>query len=145
MDKRIEDIFEMNSIMENTFFSDLDKILTIPKSLNATHIKAMVIISSNELQSMSKVSRKLNLEKGSFTPVANKLIDIGYIEKIKCTEDKRASYLVLTESGKDFVAHLIDSIGKHINSKLNKLSKEEKEAYFSCIKIILNYTTKINE
>lgn len=92
---------------------------------------------------MSSVSQGLNLEKGSFTPVANRLIQYDYIEKVCSKEDKRVSYLILTEKGQEFVDRLYEGIKKHIQKKLEILGEDEREVYFAAIRLVLSISKKI--
>ncbi|WP_105617014.1 MarR family winged helix-turn-helix transcriptional regulator [Vallitalea okinawensis] len=139
----ISSIFELNYIIENTFFSKLKDKFDFPDEIKDTHIKALIIINEGNKITMSQVSQKLNLVKGAFTPVANRLINFGFVEKMRCEEDKRVSYLSLTQAGSDFVTDLMGIITDDILNKINKLSDDEQEAYFAAIKFIVSTTKKI--
>lgn len=139
----IYSIFELNYIIENTFFSKLKDEFDFPHELKDAHIKTLIILHIDKKVSMSQVSHKLNLVKGAFTPVANRLIKFGFIKKIKSEEDKRVSYLILTQKGSEFVIGLFETLTNSILKKVNKLSDLEKDAYFAAINLVLSTTKKI--
>lgn len=141
----IGSIFELNYTIHNTFFSKLNEDFEIPEGLNDTHIKTLIIMKYAKEITMSQVSHRLDLVKGAFTPVANRLIKFRFIEKIKSEKDKRISYLVLTPEGSEFVSSLLEALSNGILQKLSKLSDEEKEAYFAAIKFVLSTTKKISD
>lgn len=143
MQDRLISLLAINPIIDSTFFNDLHKTFTVPDELNTTHIKTMVIVGDKEKQTMSSVSKELNLEKGSFTPVANRLINNGYIQKVQSSEDRRIWYLELTKKGKDFVAELRENLDKHVQKKLGSLDEDERNLYFAAIQIVINITKKI--
>ena len=140
----IGSIFELNYILENTFFSKLNEYVDIPNEIKGTHIKALIIIKYGNEITMSQVSHRLNLVKGAFTPVANRLMKFDFVKKNKSEEDKRVSYLVLTQKGSDFVSDLLEVLSNSILEKISKLSDEQKDAYFAAIKFVLSTTKKIS-
>lgn len=139
----IGSIFELNYIIEKTFFSELKNDFDFPDGIKDTHIKALIILNDGNGMTMSQVSHRLNLVKGAFTPVANRLIKFGFVEKKKSEKDKRVSYLALTGKGKEFVSDLIDALSNSIVKKIDKLSDEERDAYFAAIKLVVSTTKKI--
>ncbi|WFD10206.1 MarR family transcriptional regulator [Tepidibacter hydrothermalis] len=141
----ISSIFELNYTIENTFFSKINDDFEIKEGLKDTHIKALIIIKYGNGITMSETSHRLNLVKGAFTPVANRLIEFGLIEKIKSEKDKRVTHLVLTEEGESFSTDLLEVVSNGILAKVDKLSDEEKEAYFAAIKFVLSTTKKISD
>lgn len=144
IDKDFFRILELNYIIEDVFFKGFQE-LDLPYKFSSSQIKTLINLDTDEDMTMSEVSKRLNIEKGSFTPVANKLIDIGCIEKKKSLEDKRISYLVLTDKGKEYVKILWDKVSSKIYDKLRILSEEEQDAYFASISYIVSMTKKMNK
>ncbi|WP_432662908.1 MarR family transcriptional regulator [Wukongibacter baidiensis] len=141
----ISSIFELDYIIEKTFFSKLKDNFDFPEGIKDTHIKALIIIKHAEKVTMSQVSQRLNLVKGAFTPVANRLIKFGFVEKIKNEKDKRVSHLILTQKGDEFISELLEILSNSIVKKIKKLSDEERDAYFAAIKFVLSTTKKISD
>src|SRR5690554_5635763 len=50
--------------------------------------------------------KNMNLDRGVLTPIINRLVQIGYLEKSKSEKDKRIYLIHLTESGKDIYNHI---------------------------------------
>lgn len=136
-------ILELNYIIEDVFFKGFQDI-DLPYKFSGSQIKTLIHLDNDEDMTMSEVSRRLNIEKGSFTPVANKLIDLGCIEKKRSADDKRISYLVLTDKGRDYVKVLWDGVSDKIDNKLRILSNEERDAYFASISYIVSITKKMD-
>ena len=89
-------------MIEKVYFKGFEGTCDFPFHLNQTHIKTLMTLKFEGENPMSVISDKLNLEKGSFTPVANSLIDLGLIEKTPDCKDKRVYNLHLTEKGEVF-------------------------------------------
>jgi DNA-binding MarR family transcriptional regulator len=143
MNKDFFKILELNYIIEDVFFKGFQDI-DLPYKFSTSQIKTLINLDTDEDMTMSEVSKRLNIEKGSFTPVANKLIDLGCIEKKRSTEDKRISYLVLTDKGSEYVKILWQEVSSRIEEKLRILSEEERDAYFASMSFIVSITKKLD-
>ena len=108
IDHNIRSIFELQSLIDTLFFKSFIQHYTMPLGLNQTHLKALINIRFNDGCPMSDISHRLGMEKGSFTPVANKLIANDFIRKTRSQTDKRVYNLELTEKGKETA----DSFGR---------------------------------
>lgn len=143
--KDFHDILELRSIIENAYFKAFEESTDFPANLNHTHTKTMIFLKFQGEKPMSAVSNKLNLEKGSFTPVANHLIELGYIEKVPDPKDKRVYNLRLLESGESLTNEIIAKHNIFANKMLEKLTEEEKKNYFSAIQLINELTLRMQQ
>lgn len=144
-DETIQSILGLFPMMTEIFFKNFQMSSDMLKNLNSTHTKTIMILRYEGRSSMSSISRKIELEKGSFTPVADKLIKLGYIEKVRSTEDKRKSLLQLTELGHTFAKRFHKEHTEYIYSQLNKLSEAERGAYLAAIDLFHCLSKKILE
>ena len=144
-DEDLKSIFSLKANIEMVFFKAYIMNSSMPKPLNFTHAKTLIHLFFRGAMSMSDISRHLNLEKGSFTPVANILIKMGYVSKIHSSEDRRIYNLELTEKGYEFAkAYTTDHVN-FVKEKLTLLSDEEKEAYFGAIYTLIELTEKLKD
>ena len=136
-------ILELRSMIEKVYFKEFETSFAFPTKLNQSHINTMMILRFESEGSMSMISDKLNMEKGSFTPVADKLIQLGFIEKIPDHKDKRVFNLFLTDSGRDFTSEFCEGHNAYMKKILECLSENEKELYFAAIQLVNNITKKV--
>jgi DNA-binding MarR family transcriptional regulator len=133
-------LFELRFSIENVFFRAHMKQYDFPKGINQTHMKALLMLRHCGAQSMSELSKKLNLEKGSFTPVANKLIEEGFVFKERNENDKRVYILSLTELGtrtaNKFKSDHLEFIKKYLEQLSEKEKKELDEALVTVTNIV---------
>lgn len=71
--------------------------------LSITEVHVLDAIDKTDNNSMSGVSSKLMITQGTLTVSTNRLIKLGYVEKIQDSKDKRMYRLNLTEKGKEVV------------------------------------------
>lgn len=64
---------------------------------------------------------------GSVSVVIDNLIKLKLVEKQKCTEDKRITYVAITEKGKKLIGEVFPSHLNDLDEIMKSLTKEEKE------------------
>lgn len=145
IDKReyVKNILGLHSMIEKVFLREYEESSDFPANLNNTHIKAMMFLKFEGEKSMSMVSDKLNMEKGSFTPVANHLIELGYVEKIPDSKDKRVFKLRLKEQGNAIASEVCITHNAYVKKLLECLSEDEKDSYFKAVELINDLTIKM--
>lgn len=143
IDDELHSILGMVGITNEVFFRSFQKLYPLPKGLNKTHMKTLMFIRFEGNCPMNLLSKKVDLEKGSFTPVAEKLIKMGYIEKVHSDVDRRKSLLQLTPLGDEFATDFETKHSEHIKSILSKLDDNEKEMYLSAIRLVLSTSKKL--
>jgi DNA-binding MarR family transcriptional regulator len=90
---------------------------------------------------ISDVYNTLLKQKTTITEMINRLVKLGYIEKEKCTEDKRVTYIVLTEKSLAFQNEFERISNELLSKMLEDFTEEEKNEFFRLIlKSIKNFT-----
>ncbi len=89
--------------------------------------EAHMIVEIGELQqpTMSELAQKMEVTPGAISQLAVRMEKKGFIQRIPDTEDKRKSFVILTEKGKEFY-------------KLHKAFDEEQ--YRKADKLLSEYT-----
>lgn len=136
MDETFHSILSLIRMLTEIFLKNFQPSDTL-QDLSITQIKTLMTLRCEGSSTMSHISHIIELEKGSFTPVANKLIELGYIEKVQSTEDKRKSLLQLTELGYTFTERYHEEHTKYIYNQLNKLPEAERDVYLAAINLVL--------
>ena len=97
--------------------------------LNKTHMKTLMIIYIENNPYMTKVCYHMNMEKGSLTPVIDRLIQLKLVERRRSSEDRRKVNLHLTEVGLSLVQANLHRARRHILEKLKHLPEEEIQRF----------------
>ncbi len=142
--EKVKSVFDARWGMEQIFFREFAESIELD-DLNFTHIKSMMMLNFEGKCSMTTVSKRLQLEKGSFTPVAKKLIEYNYVEKEQNDQDKRSYSLKLSQKGKAFVDDFLEKHIEYIASRIDLLSSHEQNEYFSLIDRLNVLNKKIQE
>jgi len=112
--------------------------------LNMTHVRTLVFLRLNGAAPMSTIARWLNLEKGSFTPVARRLQECGLVESVVDDKDRRRTLLRLTSAGSGLDAKMHAHLTKEFADKLDLLSPPEQRVFFDSLRRIRELLDKMD-
>ena len=144
-DQNISRIFELRRNLDHVFFKKFECEFPLPEEINFTHMKALLLAGLYEPVNMTTLAGYMQLEKGSFTPVAAKLIKLGFMDKIRDEQDKRSFNLKLTEKGDKLVHRFGRAHGEYINEKLKNLEPSEQKEFFSMLDRLAVMTGKMED
>jgi len=97
-----------------------------------------VLYDNDGKLNMKEIGQLIGKDKSTVTPLVNKLLRLGYIKKEKCKEDRRITYVKITEKGKE-IENKFNDISKEVYSTAYKgFSVEEKEELLKLLKKLNN-------
>ena len=105
-----------------TLFFNRVSIPSTEYGLKPTMSRCLITLYFNPDSPMNEIAMKLDIEKGSLTPIAKKLETLGLVQRVVLKDDNRVHIMKLTASGK-------------------KQTKIIVEAYLEQIKRIFDQTT----
>lgn len=86
-----------------------------------------VLYENSGKLTMKELADMIRRDKSTLTSLTNRLVELGYIAKQKSEEDKRITYIVLTEKGKA-IKGKFDAISKNlIETAYTGFTEEEED------------------
>ncbi|RKX84707.1 MAG: hypothetical protein DRP70_12780 [Spirochaetes bacterium] len=116
----LQNLFQLHKTLLSEFHPDIG-----PAGLNQTHWRSLMYIADSGSECMTGVGRHVGLEAGSFTPVADRLITEGLVERISDSRDRRRTLLKITDTGELTVKELKRMMKAHFADKLSVLSEKQ--------------------
>jgi MarR family transcriptional regulator, organic hydroperoxide resistance regulator len=108
------------------------------KGLVTSHGDILVALVKKSQLTMKDLIEITGKDKSTITALVDKLVNVGYIEKIKSSEDTRITLISLSEKGKSIIPQL-KIISEKLLSRIYKgISEEEKM-------IVLDVLSKIEK
>ncbi|MEJ8553654.1 MarR family winged helix-turn-helix transcriptional regulator [Tepidibacter sp. Z1-5] len=89
-----------------------------------------VLYKNNGKLTMKEIAKLIRRDKSTVTSLCNKLVSFGYIKKEKCEQDKRVTYIVLTQKGIDIRPKFEEISKKLIDTVYKGFTKEEEDMFF---------------
>ena len=93
--------------------------------INAMQARILVRIFEDGPQKASTLAEQLYLTAGAITGIADKLIQLEYVERVRDLEDRRVVYLVLTDKGRGLLEKLKVQRAEISDMMFSGLSQEE--------------------
>lgn len=138
-------VYELSHTYRDALIKDFEDNYDLPGNLNKTHLRTLLYIKFEKNPKMSLISSRMGLEKGSFTPVAQKLLELGYITKNKTDKDRRKSILLLSEKGLAAANEYEKAHIEFLEQKFSQLDEEESQKLHESLENLLTLTRKLIE
>lgn len=94
--------------------------------LNLTEFAVLELLYHKGDQPVQKIGQKILLASSSITYVVDKLEEKGYIYRRACKEDRRVTYVSITDKGKEFMDQIFPEHREELNNIMGGLNLEEK-------------------
>jgi len=118
LDHGLQNLLQLHKTLLSNFQPDIGI-----EGLNRTHWRALIHIAEAGSECMKGIGRHIGLEAGSFTPVADRLIEEGLVERIPDPVDRRRILLQITHDGEKSVKILKRLMKEHFTRKLSILNE----------------------
>jgi DNA-binding MarR family transcriptional regulator len=111
--------------------------------LNYTQYRSIMLVHYERGRPLSELGAHMNLERGSFTSVIDGLVAQGLLERRRDPNDRRRVLLEFTADGERFVAEEVGRMHRHIESKLNVLTPEDKGRFLNALDDLFEMTWRL--
>lgn len=120
-----ESIHNLTIVMHSKFvnFHTISKTCEVPQS----YIRVLFILKRFKEKTMSEMARFMSVSKPNLTPVIDRLILDGYVERKPGQKDRRKLLISLTDEGLKYLEQVEIKIKDYTASKLEGLSIEDLE------------------
>lgn len=120
-------------------------VIKIPIKISISEERTLMCLLNNEGDPMTEYSKKVGLNKGSFTSVADRLEKKELIERISICDDRRKYGLILTEKGKGIAKKIESDFNEHVAKKVAQLEKEDILDLENSLETLVNIMYKLKE
>jgi len=144
MEKNLNALFEMHAVVEYNLFKNFFKQTKLPEGLKHRHMRAIVNLHFKGKTTMSEMSQLLNIEKGSFTTVADKIIKLGYAKNERSEKDRRVYELTLTEAGESLAKRFIQEHRDFLEVQFDKLDEKKMAKLSEALDVVNNILKEVS-
>ena len=110
--------------MENKFAEKL-----IPFNINARQYGLLLFIKANPYYSQKVIAEKIQIDRTTMVSHVDLLEEIGFVERTKNPNDRRAYSLLITEKGSDVLESCWTFLVKTESEILSPLNEKEKQLF----------------
>jgi DNA-binding MarR family transcriptional regulator len=141
LNKLSGDLYNLMLYLHNKFFhlNEITKNLPMPPS----HVKVIIYLARMGTSSISEVAKNLEISKPNMTPIIDKLIAQGLINRYNDPNDRRVLRIELTDKAYELIKKREEILKNNLAEKISSLTVEDLEALSKHIIGITNIISKI--
>jgi len=107
-----------------TLFFNKVAVESTEYGLKPTMARCLIILYFNPNSPMNEIAQKLDIEKGSLTPIAKKLEHLGLVQRVVQPQDNRVHVMKLSASGNKQAKIILESYIEHIQEVFDAMSSD---------------------
>lgn len=126
MEKQFE-AFETAMLIKEIYSTVMHHVSSSLQESGLTHQQIMIIklVAHNKEINISELCEEMSLTKGTVSGIVRRLESAGYVQKLKHKEDKRNTYIVFSEKGKQFAYEFRDVINDSFKKAFSNFTQED--------------------
>lgn len=97
-----------------------------PLQLKAVEFSILVLVASNEQVNQKQLGQALDVSPPNLAVTLDRMVERGWVERVRSTEDRRSQIVVLTKAGQQLVQRAEKIAGSMENEALAVLSPAER-------------------
>lgn len=120
-------------------FQTISKTCEVPQS----HMRILFLLKKYKEKTMSEMATAMNISKPNLTPVIDRLIQDGYVERKEGQKDRRKLMISLTEKGWAYLGEMEEKVKEQTRQKLEGFTDEEIQILNESSKKIIEILRKL--
>lgn len=97
-----------------------------PMHLKAVEFSILVLVASNENVNQKQLGKALDVSPPNLAVTLDRMVERGWVERVRSTEDRRSQIVVLTKAGQQLVQRAEKIAATMENESLSVLSPAER-------------------
>ena len=107
-----------------------------------SHVQVLAMLGDAGAMSVTDISRHLGMAKPNITPLIDRLIREGYVERRRDTGDRRVVNVVICEKGRERLADIYRALCDNLFDWTRTLSQEDMTAFNEALETIVRLLRK---
>lgn len=137
-----EDLFRLVVKLNSTIFKHEEFLKSMP--LPPSHVKVIFYLVHNGSATMSDIANHACISKPNLTPIIDKLIQEGLVQRLDNPKDRRTVLISITDRANHLFEEHKTFIKQRLASRIKPLSPEDLTQLHQSIELVLPLLDKIN-
>ena len=103
-------------------------VLQTEHGIPLSHVQVLSMLQENGSMSVSEISQQLGIAKPNITPLFDRLIESGYVDRIRDTRDRRVVNIIILDAGREKLLAIENSISNHVAQWADELTAADFRA-----------------
>ena len=125
----------------SNYFNTIRDELCEPYGISS--VQAVIILDIYYHPTENKITdicKRLHKSTNSMSPLINRLVSNGYLEKVSSKEDKRVTYVNLTKKTREITKNIAVDVSDYTWPFFEALSDEQFEKIYTALELLLEVT-----
>lgn len=142
LNKLSGDLYNLMLYLHNKIFHPADVTRNLP--LPPSHVKVIIYLARHGACSISETAKHLEISKPNMTPIIDKLVTEGMIDRYNDPKDRRILRIELTKKAYNFIKEQEEIIKNNLAKKISSLSPEDLKILSDHVTGITNIISKVD-
>lgn len=90
-----------------------------------SHVQVLAILEEVGSMSVSEISRRFGIAKPNITPLVDRLVNAGLVDRVRSENDRRVVNIVILEEGRARLNQIQSALNEHVASWHTLLTEDE--------------------
>lgn len=92
-----------------------------------SHVQVLAMLEEVGSMSVSEISKRFGIAKPNITPLVDRLVGAGLVDRVRSETDRRVVNIVILEEGRNRLRQIQNALNDHVAGWQSTLSQEEFE------------------
>ena len=111
--------------------------------LPLSHFQVLSLLNERGSMSVSEISEFFDIAKPNITPLVDRLVNAGLVDRVRSTTDRRVVFIVILDEGRTRLKTIRSLLGENVESWKRALSDEEFDRLATALSDIVTLLGKI--
>lgn len=126
----------------STYYYHIREELCAPYGLSEIQSIIILDVFHNPNTKVTDICKRLNKSTNTVSPLINRLVDKGYLEKTPGKTDGRVTYISLTEKSKRITSDINVDINDYTWPMFESITDEQFKQIYDCLELLLEVTSR---
>ncbi len=142
-EKMVDNILIYNQLFYRAIKTSINEETSLKYGRSDGYYQILGILASLGSLPISEIGRQLHISKPNMTPLIDKLVEDGWVNRSRSDKDRRVVNIEITEEGKKFLFKARKVVEKNIKENLSNLNENELKTLSESLENIKKLTLKI--
>ena len=90
-----------------------------------SHVQVLAMLEEVGSMSVSEISKRFGIAKPNITPLVDRLVNAGLVDRVRSESDRRVVNIVILEEGRNRLRQIQNALNEHVAGWQNTLTAEE--------------------
>ena len=90
-----------------------------------SHVQVLAMLEEVGSMSVSEISKRFGIAKPNITPLVDRLVNAGLVDRVRSESDRRVVNIVILEEGRNRLRQIQNALNEHVAGWQNVLTAEE--------------------